>query len=88
MRIDFIILRFAPMNRLHRESLTQDKSEAFLAPQVGQPLPREHTLNADDQSLSLGSNQPQKCLRRRRQLFVHEFGALLIENTDVHRLRV
>ena len=74
------------MNRLHIESMAQDKSNPFLRTEIREPIPREHTLNPDDYILSIRSNDTQKCLRRRGQIFVDEFCALLIEDTHVPRL--
>jgi hypothetical protein len=34
MGINFIILGFAPVNRLHREGMAQDKSNPFLLTEV------------------------------------------------------
>ena len=41
------------MNRLHIESVTQDKGNPFLLTEVRYPLPRKHTFDADDHVLAL-----------------------------------
>ena len=57
MRIPLIVLGFAARNRLPLERMAQDKGKAFLLIQVRQPIPREHTLDADDYILSIGSTE-------------------------------
>jgi hypothetical protein len=52
VRINLIVLGFAAMNRLHIERMTQHKSKAFSLTQVCEPIPREHTFDADDDILS------------------------------------
>ena len=56
--IQLIVLGFAAMNRLPRERVAQDKGNLLLGTEVRQPLPREHTFDADDEVFSLGSNDP------------------------------
>ena len=76
------------MNRFHRERVAQDKGTPFLLTEVRQPLPGEPTFAADNHILSLRSKDPQKGLRRRREIFVDEFRAVFIQNTDVPRFRM
>jgi hypothetical protein len=66
--------------------MAQDKGNLFLLTEVGEPLPREHTFDAHDQLLPIGRNDAQKRLGGRRQIFVDQFRAILIPDTDVHRL--
>ena len=82
--IDPIIFGLTAMDGLHIEGMAQHRGNPFLLTQVRQPLPRKHTFHADDEVLFIGSNDPQKGFRRRRHIFVDEFGAVLIEDTDVH----
>jgi hypothetical protein len=57
VRSNLIVLGFAPLNRLHIEGVAQNKSATFLLTEVGQPIPRQPTFNADDPTLALGSNK-------------------------------
>jgi hypothetical protein len=61
------------------------EGDAFLLAKVRQPIPREHTFDADDQLLALGRDDPQKRVGSRRQILMNEFRAVLIENADIHR---
>jgi cysteine synthase A len=69
-------------------NMPENKGNAFLTTEVRHPIPCEHTFNADDHILSIGSNDAQKRVWSRRQIFVDEFRAILIQDTDVHRFRM
>jgi len=58
VRINFIVLGFAAMNRLHIEGMAQDKGKAFLPTEVGQPIPGEHAFDSDDKVLTVRGNAP------------------------------
>lgn len=79
---------FAPVNRLHIEGVAQDRGNPLLLTQVRQPIPRKNAFDSDDEVVAVGSNDPEKRLGRGRQIFMHEFRAVLSEDTDVHRLGV
>jgi len=85
--LDFIVPGFAPRNRLHIERLAQHKGHPFLLTQVRQPLPGKPTLHADDELLFIGSTDTKKRDRSRREIFVDEVGALLIEKAALQRVR-
>lgn len=86
--INSIVFRFAAMNGLHIESVPQDKDNPFLTTEVRYPIPGKPTFHPDHDILFIGSNHSQKRFGRGGQIFVHEFGAALIENADVPRFRV
>jgi len=66
--------------------MAQDKGHPFLITEVGQPLPREDTLDADDHVLARGSNAAQNRFGGRRQILMTQLRATLIEATDGHGL--
>jgi len=68
--------------------MAQDKGDSLLLTEICYPIPREQTFDANDDILSIGRNHPQKCFWSRREIFVDEFRTLLIENADLHRVRV
>jgi hypothetical protein len=88
MGIDFIVLRFAPMNRFHIECVTQDKGDPFSGTEVGEPVPGEHTLDADHEIVAVRGENKLKRFGGGGQIFMDEFRAILIQDTDVHRLRM
>jgi len=76
------------MNRLHIEGMPENKGNSFLLTEVRQPIPREDTLDTDNQVFPIGGNDAQKRFRRRRQILMNETCSSPIEDTDVHRLRM
>ena len=52
--VTLVVLGRAPMNRLHIESLPQDKGNALLRTEVRQPVPGEDTLHRHDQLRAVG----------------------------------
>ena len=71
------------MNRLHIEGVAQHKGKPFLPTQVCEPVPRNHAFDPDTHVFTIRGNQAEKGRGRGRQIFVHQFGAVLVENTDV-----
>jgi hypothetical protein len=65
--------------------MAQHKGTPFLLTQVRQPLPGKDTFDADDHILAIGSNDPENRVGGRRPIFVDQFGAVLIEKTDMAR---
>jgi hypothetical protein len=55
--INLVVLGFAPLNGLQRESMAQDKGNPFLLTPVRQPLPGEHTFDADDEVFTIRGNE-------------------------------
>jgi hypothetical protein len=86
MGINFIVLGFAAMNRFHIEGMPKHKGNPFLLTEVGEPVPREDTLYSHDQIVPIGGDDPQERFRGGREILVDEFRAVLIQDTDVHRL--
>jgi hypothetical protein len=83
--VALLVLGFAPVTRFHIERMPQAKGDPFFGAEVGEPVPREPALDRHDQIVPLGRNNPQKRRGGRRQIFMDEFRAMLIEDTDVHR---
>ena len=88
MGINFIVLGFAAVNRLHREGMAQDKGNPFPLTEIREPLPGKHALHRHYETVAVGGNGAQKRLGRGRQIFVDEFGPVLTEDTDVHGFRM
>jgi hypothetical protein len=74
------------MKGLHIESMTQDKGNAFLTTEVGQPLPGEPAFDSNDHIVPIGCDDPQKRFGGGGQILMDEFRTALIQDTDVHRL--
>ena len=84
VRVDLVVFGLTTMDRLQVQGMAEDERDAFVSTQVGQPVPGEHAFDRDDETLSLGRNDVQKCLRGRLQMTVHENLSALVEEADVH----
>jgi hypothetical protein len=56
VRINLIVLGFAPVNGFPIEGLPQDKGNAFLRAKVGQPVPGEETFHCNHQIVAVRRN--------------------------------
>jgi hypothetical protein len=56
--VNLIVLGFAAVDGLHRESVAQDKGDPLAGTEIREPLPGEDTLHRDDQILAVGGNDP------------------------------
>ena len=88
VRVDPVVLRFASVNRFHRERVAQHEGDAFRGAQVREPVPREHALGRHDQIVPVRGHDLEECLRRRWHVAVHQRLAGRVEDADVHRLHV
>ena len=86
--VELIVLRFAAVNRLHRERVAQHEGDALGCAPIGEPVPREHALGRHDQIVPVRCDDLEKRLRRRFHVAVHQHLATGVENTDVHGLHV
>lgn len=76
------------MDGVHIQGMAKDKREAFVSTEVGQPVPGAHACDGDDEPVSRGGNDFQKGLRVCLHVPVQHDVALLVEDADIHRLRV
>src|SRR5262245_47200940 len=85
VRVDLVVFGLADMDGFHIESMTEDKRDACVGTEVGEPVPGEHAFDGDHHSLSIRSNDVQEGLRVGFHVTVHEDRAALVEDADVHR---
>src|SRR5437762_492523 len=78
------VLTLAAVDRLHVQSVTQDKSDLLTSTKVGQPVPAEQTLDGDDQPVAEGRDRLQERLAAGRQVLVEDDLALAVEDAQVH----
>src|SRR5947199_10775847 len=78
-----VVLRLAAVDGLHVESVAEDKLEALLVAQVGDPVPAEQTFDGDHQVLSVGGESLQQQLALTGQLPVHQSLALLVQDAEI-----
>ena len=89
MGIDRVVCGLAAMDGLHGEGMPEDKRDACVGTEVGEPVPGEQTFDRDDQSL-LDTGQWLSERSRGRSVMLrctHDLAAL-VEDADVHGPRV
>ena len=52
------------MDGFHVERMAEDKLNIVIGTEVGDPIPREHTFDADNEIVPIGIDQFQECLWR------------------------
>ena len=72
------------MDGPHVQGVAQDELDSFPGTKVGEPVPGEGTLHADNQILSEGSDGSQEGIRRGGQVLVVDDLPRLRENADIH----
>jgi hypothetical protein len=65
-------LGLAAMDGCHGEGLTEDTRDAFVGPEVGEPVPGEQACDSDDETLSIRSHDVQEGLRGGLHVTVHQ----------------
>ena len=58
--VDLVVFGLAAVDGLHVEGVAQDEGDAFLGAEVGEPVPGEHALDGDDESVAIGRNGLEK----------------------------
>lgn len=82
--IDFVVLRFATVDRFHIERVPQDKRHPCLGTQVSQPVPGEDTFNRDHHLFTIGGNGLEQRLRAGGQMAMHHDVTVLVQDANVH----
>ena len=77
-------LRFAAVNRFHVQGVAQREGDRFVFAEVGEPIPGEHALDADDQAGAVRRDGVQENLGARRQIAFEDGGTGVIENVREH----
>jgi len=63
LRIHFVIFGLPAMDGFHVQGMTEDKRDAFVGTEVGEPVPGEHAFDSDDETLAIRSNDVQEGIR-------------------------
>ena len=72
LRINLVIFGLPAMDGFHVEGMTEDKRDAFVGTQVGEPVPGEHAFDCDDHTLSIRGNDVQQGIRVGFHVTVHQ----------------
>ena len=82
--IDLVVFGLAAVDGFHIEGMAEDKGNAFLGTEVGEPVPGEDTFDGDDQIVPIGRNGLEKRFWAGFHVPVQQDLAVLVQDTDVH----
>jgi hypothetical protein len=72
------------MDGFHVQRMTQDKCNAVLSAQIGDPVPAKDALDTDDDVFQEGEDQLKKQLGLGGDILMQPGFALLVDDADVH----
>jgi hypothetical protein len=72
------------MDGFHVEGVAQDKGNAWVRTEVGEPIPGADALDGHHQAIMIGRNGLEKGFRRRLHIAMHQDFPLLAHDADIH----
>jgi len=86
--IDLIVFGFAAVNGFHIEGMSQDKGNALVGTEIGQPVPGKQTLDGDNEALAVRREGLEQGGRSGLHGTVQQDFSSVIHDTDVHAPRM
>jgi len=86
--VDRIVFRFATMEGLPRQRMTEHNRQPCTGPEVGTPGPREETCDPDDHILSIRRHGLEQWCGAGRPMAVHEDLSISVQDAEGHGARV
>src|SRR4030095_10505876 len=83
-RVEPIVLRLALMNRFHVKCVAENEGNVVLGTKVREPVPGEHALDSNDESVAVGRDRIEKGAGLGRELAMQQRLAGVIEDAEVH----
>jgi hypothetical protein len=80
--VDLIGLGLTAVDGFHVEGVSEDKGDALLLAEVGKPVPGEHTLTGDGESVTKGSDGLEEGIGIGSDGLLPDDGSLVIENAE------
>jgi hypothetical protein len=84
--VNLVVLGLATVDGLHVERMAQYEGNLLAGAEIGQPVPGEHALDADDKFLAVEADRVEKVVGPAGQIAVNERFARLADDADVHCL--
>lgn len=81
--VEAIILGLAAVDGLHVQGVAEHEGQLVVGTEVGEPVPGEHALAADDDAVAIGSYGVEERRGRRRQIALEDGLAVLIEDMAI-----
>src|SRR5262245_29999685 len=80
--VDRIVLRLAAVDQLEVEGVAEDEVDLLRSAEVGEPVPGEHALTADDQAVAKRGQRVEHCRRGRGHRGLADEGAGAVEDAQ------
>ena len=85
MGVDTIVLGLPSGDGLHVEGVAQDEGNALTRAEVGEPVPAEDALDANDEVVAIGLDGAEEEFGLRAQVAMQEdLAGLVVEDAEVH----
>jgi len=82
--VDRVMFRFAAMDRLPRQCMSQHAGHAGAGTEVRPPIPGEEACDTDDEVLTRGRNGLEKRVRPCLHMPVDQYLSIVVQDADVH----
>jgi len=86
--VDFVVLDLSAVDGLPVERVTENELDAFAPTQVGDPVPGEHALDADDEIIAVGCDGFEEVLGSRTKVLVEPDLRFPVKDAEIHGLCV
>jgi|GEM_PF-1618843 len=83
-RVNPVILGFDAVNRLDVKGVTQHKVDPFLFAYIGQPVPAENALHANNDIAPKRFNGLKKSVGLAGNVFVIDLFSIFVQNANIH----
>jgi len=80
--VEAVVLGLAPVDQLHGQCVPEHERDPLVLAQVGEPVPGEHALAPDHQSLAVRLEGVEDGVGRGGQILFQAGGALVVEHVD------
>ncbi len=84
VRIDPVVLGLAAVDQLHVQRVADHERDRVLGTAVGEPVPAEHALHTDDDTVAEGGKGLQQRLEMARQVAIEYDGTGTVQDANVH----
>jgi hypothetical protein len=83
--VDAIILGLAAVDGFHVQGVSEHEGDILFDAEIGDPVPGEHALGADDEVVAIGLDGPQQRFRPAGEALVEDGLTGLVDDAQVHR---
>ena len=82
--VDAVVLGLGAVDELHVQRVAQREGDGLVLTQIGEPVPGEHALAADDDALAKGSDGLEEDIRIGGEIFGEDGVAVGVKDVREH----